>query len=294
MDYIDTHGYLISRDTADYQQLAVSGCVALVEPVFRAGWDRLPPRSEDPLQRLCRLEPKGAGQYGVGHYTYLSLNARESYARALSREAIQRIPRYLDLPTVVGIGGIGLRRNTFEELAAFQSYVSLALEHDQVILVNTPDLEDKYKGTKLILGALRSFQGLDPRRVMIDHAEEHTVEMIRDHGYQCGLTLCSATKVSYARAVDMLEVHGTAGIYVNSACPWCNNVAIAIPNFIQEMRRRHHTERAIRRVVYDNPVGFLSQNARFQLAPASEPELARVSTRTTAQSRVAYSNAVRS
>lgn len=292
MDYIDTHGHMISRDAADYQQLAVSGCVALVEPVFWTGWDRLWARSEDPLRQISRLEPKGSGQYGVGHYTYLSLNARESGNRALSREAIERIPHYLDLPTVLGIGGIALRRNTFEELAAFHSYVSLALEHNQLILVHTPDLEDKYKGTKLILRILRSFQRLDPRRVMIDHAEEHTVEMIRDHGFQCGLTVCSATKVSYARAVDIVEVHGTAGLYVNSACYWCNNVPVAIPNFIQEMRRRHHTERAIRRVVYDNPAAFLSQSPRFPLAPTSDPELTRVSTRT-AQPGVSHRNDVR-
>ncbi|GAC1417503.1 MAG: TatD family hydrolase [Acidobacteriaceae bacterium] len=282
MEYIDTHAHMISRNTADYQQLAMSGCAALVEPVFWTGWNRLPAAStDDPFQQLTRLEPKRPGQYGVRHYTYLSLNARDGVSRELAREVLKRIPSYLEIPTVLGIGEIGLNRNTAKELAIFEECIELASDHNQLILIHTPDLEDKYKGTKLILRALRSFQRLDPRRVMIDHAEEHTVEMIRDNGFQCGLTLCPATKVSYARAVDILEVHGTAGIYVNSACYWSNSIPVAIPHFIQEMRRRHHTERTIRKVVYENPNAFLAQSPKFHLALTSEPELTRVSARTT-------------
>src|SRR6478609_3362096 len=38
--YIDHHAHMVSRTTDDYQQMALSGCVAVTEPAFWAGWDR--------------------------------------------------------------------------------------------------------------------------------------------------------------------------------------------------------------------------------------------------------------
>ncbi len=67
--------------------------------------------------------------------------------RDLAREVLRRIPKYLDRPNVLGIGEIGLNRVTRNELATFRDHVELALEHDQMIHVHTPHLEDKYKGT---------------------------------------------------------------------------------------------------------------------------------------------------
>jgi uncharacterized protein len=204
------------------------------------------------------------------------LNPKEGEDRELARSVIKRIPRFLDRPNVVGIGEIGLNRNTRNELETFKDHVALALEYNQLILIHTPHLEDKYKGTKLIIRALQSFGSLRPERVMIDHAEEHTIEMIRDNGFRCGLTLYPHTKVSLARAVDILEVHGTDGIYVNSACDWGNSVPVAVPQFIMEMRRRKHSEETIRKVVYENPIAFLSQSPKFRISPANAPEMEEV------------------
>ena len=40
MKYIDHHAHMVSRTTDDYQQMALTGCVAVTEPAFWAGWDR--------------------------------------------------------------------------------------------------------------------------------------------------------------------------------------------------------------------------------------------------------------
>ena len=40
MEYIDLHAHMVSRTTDDYQQMALTGCVALTEPAFWPGWDR--------------------------------------------------------------------------------------------------------------------------------------------------------------------------------------------------------------------------------------------------------------
>ncbi len=271
MDYIEPHAHMISRTTDDYQQMALTGCVALSEPAFWAGWDRQSADSfEDYFRQLTEFEPTRAAQFGIQHYTWLCLNPKEGENRDMARQVLARIPKFLQRPNVLGIGEIGLNRNTLREMETLRDHIALALEHGSMILIHTPHLEDKYKGTKLIIRTLQSFQNLDPRRVMIDHAEEHTIEMIRDNGFRCGLTLYPNTKVSLARAADIIEMHSAEGIYVNSACDWGFSVPVAIPQFILEMRRRKHSEATIRKVVYENPIAFFSQASNFYLSRACE------------------------
>jgi uncharacterized protein len=266
MRYIDHHAHMVSRTTDDYQQLALTGCVAVTEPAFWAGWDRTDAGGfEDYFRQLTEFEPARAAQYRIQHYTWMAMNPKEADDRALSREVLARIPKYLDRPTVLGIGEIGLNRITRNEIATYTEQVELALAHGQMILIHTPHLEDKLKGTRISIDVLRGVRGLDPERVMVDHAEEHTLRLILDHGYWAGLTLYPQTKVSAARAADIIERYGPERICVAGACDWGPSDAIAVPRFILEMRRRRHAEALIERVVFDNPVQFLSQSPKFRV-----------------------------
>ncbi len=265
MEYIDIHAHMVSRTTDDYQQMALTGCVALTEPAFWPGWDRTSGDSfEDYFRQLTEFEPRRAALYGIQHYTWLCLNPKEGEDRELAKRVLARIPRYLDRPNVLGIGEIGLNRVTRNEVATFKDHIELALEHRQLIHIHTPHLEDKYKGTKVTVDTLLSYGRIQPGRVLIDHAEEHTLEMILDNGFWTGLTLYPQTKVSPQRAVDMIEVYGPERICVASACDWGPSIPIAVPQFVMEMRRRHHPEELIQRVVYDNPVEFLGQSLKFK------------------------------
>ena len=84
------------------------------------------------------------------------------------------IPEFLDQPNVLGIGEIGLNKNSKNELSVLEAHLALAKARDTLVLVHTPHLEDKYKGTMLIMDAV-SNAGLDADRVLIDHVDEHTV-----------------------------------------------------------------------------------------------------------------------
>jgi uncharacterized protein len=266
MDYIDIHAHMISRTTDDYERMAIAGCVALTEPAFWAGYDR---RSADVFadyfNHLTDFEPARAALYGIDHYTWLCLNPKEGEDRELARQVLDIIPEFLDRPNVLGIGEIGLNRVTRNELATFKDHVDLAVSHDQTIHIHTPHLEDKYKGTKVIVETLAANSQVDPNRVMVDHAEEHTIDMILGHGFWTGVTLYPVTKTSPGRAVDMIERYGTERVCVASACDWGPSDPLAVPRFIMEMRRRGHDEELIRTIVYDNPIAFLSQSAHFRL-----------------------------
>lgn len=265
MRYIDTHAHMVSRTTDDYQQLALTGCVAVTEPAFWPGWDRMSADGfEDYFRQLTEFEPRRAAQFGIAHYTWLCLNPKEGEDLALAEDVLARIPRYLDRPTVLGIGEIGLNRVTRNELATFKAHVDLAVAYDQLILIHTPHLEDKYKGTAAIVEALGSDDRIRPARVLVDHAEEHTLEMILEAGFWAGITLYPQTKTSTARAADMIETHGPERICVNSACDWGPSQPDAVPRLALELRRRGHCEALIQQVVYDNPAAFLSQSPKFK------------------------------
>ncbi len=266
MKYIDLHAHMISRTTDDYHKMALSGCVALSEPAFWAGYDR---RSADVFadyfDHLTDFEPKRAAEYSIQHFTWLCLNPKEAEDRELTKQVLAIIPEFLDRPNVLGIGEIGLNRVTRNELEGFKDQVELALEHNQMIHIHTPHLEDKWKGTKVIVETLAADSRIDPSRVMIDHAEEHTIPMILEAGFWTGITLYPVTKTSPGRAVDMFERYGTERICVASACDWGPSDPVAVPQFALEMRRRGHDDELIHHIIYENPKAFLGQSPKFQL-----------------------------
>jgi uncharacterized protein len=276
MYYFDPHIHMVSRTTDDYEMLAKMGCVGMSEPAFWAGFDRGSVDSfRDYFRQLTEFEKRRAAQYGLKHYTWLCINAKEAENVKLSREVIAMIPEFLDQPTVLGIGEIGLNKNTRNEATIFLEHVDLAVRCEQSILIHTPHLEDKFQGTMMILDMLCDDSRLDRNRVLVDHVEEHTVRHVLDEGFWAGMTLYPVSKCTPQRAADMVEMYGPERLLVNSAGDWGPSKPTAVPDFILEMRRRGHSESLIRRMVYDNPIEFFSQSRNFQA-----PELAEETVRT--------------
>src|SRR5215475_4100403 len=265
MKYIDPHIHMISRTTDDYQRMAYAQCAAVSEPAFWAGFDRGSAEGfRDYFRHLTEFEPKRAAQFHIRHYSWLCINAKEAENVPLSREVIKLIPEYLHKPNVLGIGEIGLNKNTRNEAVVFQEHVDLAARTDELILIHTPHLEDKYKGTRMIVDMLKGDSRVNPARVLIDHVEEHTVRIALDNGFWCAMTLYPTTKCTPERAADILERYGTGRIMANSAGDWGKSNPLAVPELIQEMKWRGHPEAAIRKVVYENPLAFWRQSRRWQ------------------------------
>ena len=263
--YIDPHIHMISRVTDDYQRMAQCGCVAITEPAFWAGFDRGSAEGfRDYFRHLVEVEPKRAAQFGIKHYSWLCINAKEAENVKLSREVIAIIPEYLNRPNVLGIGEIGLNKNSGNEATIFQEHVDLAMKTNELMLIHTPHLEDKYKGTRMIVDMLKNDRRVTPERVLIDHVEEHTVRFALDNGFWCGMTLYPITKCTPERAADIIEMVGHERIMANSAGDWGKSNPLAVPEFIQEMKRRGHPETIIHKIVYENPIRFFQQCARWQ------------------------------
>ena len=266
MRYIEPHAHMVSRVTDDYRAMTTAGCAAVCEPAFWAGFDRSGPAGfYDYFCQLTEYEPKRAAKFGLPHFSWLCINPKESEDVVLAREVIALIPQFLERPNVLGIGEIGLNKNSRNELKVLELHVELAAQRDQLILVHTPHLEDKRKGTRLTLDVLRANRRIRPERCIIDHVEEHTIQMVLDGGFWAGMTLYPETKCTAARAVDMVERYGLERLWMNSACDWGASVPLAVPYAAMEMRRRGHGPEAVDRLIYENPLRFLRQCPKFTL-----------------------------
>jgi predicted metal-dependent TIM-barrel fold hydrolase len=277
MNYIDPHIHMVSRTTDDYKRMALAGCRLVSEPAFWAGFDRSGAEGfRDYFRQLTEFEGRRAGQYGIEHRTWLCINAKEAENVALSREVIAMIPEFLDRPGVLGIGEIGLNKNTRNEATVFQEHLDLAARTGELVLVHTPHLADKYQGTRMILDMLREQSAIPPDRVCIDHVEEHTIRHALDAGHWVGMTLYPVTKCTPARAADLIEQYGTERLLVNSAGDWGHSDPLAVPELIFELRSRGHDEATIRKVVWENPLAFFAGCRRFRFAPRGEAQPAAV------------------
>jgi predicted metal-dependent TIM-barrel fold hydrolase len=266
MRYIEPHGHMVSRTTDDYQDMVTAGCAAVCEPAFWAGFDRSSVDGfHDYFCQLTDYEPKRAAKFGLPHFSWLCINPKESEDVALATDVIGLIPKFLDRPNVLGIGEIGLNKNSRNEMKVLEMHVDLAARHDQLILVHTPHLEDKLKGTRLILDVLRSDKRIRPERCIIDHVEEHTIQLVLDAGFWAGMTLYPESKCSPARAVDMLDLYSHERIWMNSACDWGVSIPLAVPRTALEMKRRGWPADLVDKVIYRNPIQFLSQCPKFKL-----------------------------
>ncbi len=266
MKYIDPHIHMVSRTTDDYVRMQQAGCVAVTEPAFWAGFDRSSAAGfYDYFKQLTVTEPARAANYGIKHYSWICINPKEAEDVGFAREVMSIMPEFMEAQNVLGVGEVGLNKNSKNEMKVLEEQIGMAAAGDHLLLVHTPHLEDKLKGTRLIMDAIKRNGDIDPSRVLIDHVEEHTAGEVLSKGYWAGMTLYPDTKCTPARAADMVEMYGGERLWINSAGDWGPCDPMSVPKAVCEMQKRGHTQETISRICFDNPVTFLSQSKRFDV-----------------------------
>jgi predicted metal-dependent TIM-barrel fold hydrolase len=259
---------MIARTTHDYERMARMHTVACCEPAFWAGYDRTSAEAfYDYFTHITEFEPSRAAQYLIDHYSWICINPKEADNLSLAREVISFIPEFLQKPTVLGIGEIGLNLNTKNEMIIFEEQVELALEHNQLIWIHTPHLKDKLKGTKMMLDYLKGHGKINPTRVCFDHCEEHTLQMLRDAGFWTAMTIYPITKNSKTRVVDAIETFGYKRMMVDASGDWGPSDPGTLHDAVFEMRKRGHSDELVETVFYNNPCHFLGQCEKFKHKP---------------------------
>jgi hypothetical protein len=270
MYIIQPHYHAIARTAQDYERMAMSGVVAVCEPAFWAGFDRdYPETFLDYFKQISEFEPTRAAQYGIRHFCWVAVNPKEAENIPLSRAVCEKMPDYFMKPTVLGVGETGLHKSTKNEIATFEMQIDLVIRHDQLLLIHTPHLDDKLRGTHKVLEVLRNFRnsGLRPERVWVDHVEEHTIHPVLEEGYWAGMTLYPLTKMTSERAADILEIYGWERMLVNSSADWGPSDPFTLQACILECRRRKFAEQDLIDIFHNNSCRFLGQSPKWDIKP---------------------------
>ncbi|RJQ85563.1 TatD family hydrolase [Amycolatopsis panacis] len=265
MRIFDPHIHMTSRTTDDYEAMYAAGVRALVEPAFWLGQPRTGVGSfTDYFDGLIGWERFRASRFGIRHHCTIALNPKEANDPRC-REVLGVLPRYLAKDGVVAVGEVGYDSMTREEDEVFARQLELAVEHDLPVLVHTPH-RDKVEGTKRTLDVVRE-SGIAAERVVVDHLNEVTVELVKDSGCWLGFSIYPDTKMDEHRMVALLRRYGLDRMIVNSAADWGRSDPLKTAKTGQAMLDDGFTDADVDRVLWQNPVEFYDQSGRLILDP---------------------------
>ena len=235
--FIDPHAHMISRTTDDYQAMARAGVVAVIEPAFWIGQPRTNLGSYvDYLSTIVGFEQFRAGQFGIRHYCCIGLNSKEANNEALAEAVMDVLPHFATKEGVVAIGEIGYDEQTALEDKYLRAQIELAQELELPIMIHTPH-RDKKRGTLRTMDVLAE-HGFDPRRCVIDHNTEETVQEVLDRGFFAAFSIYPQTKMGNERMTEIVRQYGPERIIVNSACDWGVSDPLAVPKTVALMVER--------------------------------------------------------
>jgi predicted metal-dependent TIM-barrel fold hydrolase len=270
MKYIDPHIHMSARTTDDYERMAASGIVAVIEPAFWLGQPRTNSGSYmDYLSALVGWERFRAAQFGIRHYCAIGLNAKEANNEALAEEVIDLLPRYLLKEGVVALGEIGYDDQTPAEDKCYRRQLDMAKELDMVVMVHTPHRDKK-------TGTIRSMEialehAIAPGRVIIDHNNEETVEDVLNRGFWAAFTLYPHTKMGNERMVEIARRYGSERIFMDSSSDWGVSDPLAVPKTAQLMLERGIKPEDVEKIAYRNALAAYGQTGQMAEKDWLEP-----------------------
>jgi uncharacterized protein len=265
----DPHIHMYARTTDDYEAMALAGIEAVVDPSFWLGSARHHAGTfYDYFEHLLGYEAERAAMYNIAHHCTLSVNPREANDLALANEVLERLPEYLTRPRCVAIGEIGFDRQTEAEEEIFRKQVRLGRERDFLLLVHTPH-QYKRLGVERTLKILAD-EGIEQRRVLIDHNTEETMPLFAGTEYWVGLTVYPVTKLSPERAVNIARQYGLDRLIVNSSADWGPSDVLSVPKVAHLMLRTGFSRDEVERLVWENPIRFYSQSPKFAVPVGAE------------------------
>ena len=257
---------LSRRDVDDLRWFGVAGALCTAReveaPATAAAWRRAWEDLAGPT--LARLRRRGFAAYAA-----LGVPPLRIPWRGLE-ELLAEMPEWLSRPGVVAIGPVGLDRATEREAMVLGRQLALAAELRLPVLLSTPS-RGKVEATRRSLALVRE-AGLDPRRVLVGHADARTVRLVRAVG--CAAVVAAGGgdgAGAIDRAVRLVRTLGVEGLVIASGAGEGAADLLALPRAADRMERLGLSDAVIRRVCGRNALAALG------LEPSSVRSRARAS-----------------
>jgi len=263
MTIIEPHIHMYSRTTDDYQAMYAAGIRACVEPSFWMGCDRRYAGTFfDYFNLILEFETVRARRFGIDHYATVALNPKETEDTGLADEVMDGLGEYLDHARCVALGEIGFNNITPNEERAFVRQLEMARERDMVVIVHLPHF-DKLAGTKRTIDIVKAAQ-INVDRVIIDHNTEETIQLSKESGCWCGMTVYPISKLTPERVSGIIREHGSERMIVNGSADWGVSDPLSLVKVATYMQQDGHTAAAIQNLVFNNAMSFYGQEPKWK------------------------------
>jgi predicted metal-dependent TIM-barrel fold hydrolase len=270
MMFIDPHAHMISRTTDDYEAMAATGIVAVIEPAFWIGQPRTYVGTYvDYLASIIGWERFRAGQFGIRHYCAVGLNSKEANNEELADGVVEWLPRFALKEGVVAIGEIGYDEQTQLEDKYFRVQLELAKDLNLPVMIHTPH-RDKKRGTSRSMDVCNE-HGLDPNMVIVDHNNEETVAETLGRGFWAGFSIYPSTKMGNVRMVDILKKYGGERIIVDSACDWGISESLGVPKTARLALESGVSKETVEKACYENALTAYGQSGQLNATDWLDP-----------------------
>ncbi|MDP6522981.1 MAG: TatD family hydrolase [Kiritimatiellia bacterium] len=267
---IEPHIHMYSRTTNDYEAMYAAGIRACLEPSFWMGANRRYAGTFfDYFQLILEFETVRARRFGIDHFAAVSLNPKEAEDRGLADDVIDGLAEYLDHPRCVALGEIGFNNITPNEEHAFSRQLEIARARGMVVIVHTPHV-NKLEGTIRIAEILKNMD-MDVDKVVVDHNTEETIEVSRNTGCYCGMTVYPISKLTPSRVSEMIRSYGSERMIVNGSADWGVSDPLSLVKVVDYMRGDGHTDETIENLLYNNPMAFYGGSDRWKPELDLEP-----------------------
>jgi uncharacterized protein len=260
---VEPHIHMLARTTDDYQAMYAAGIRCCVEPAFWLGTPRhYAGTFYDYYELILDYETVRSERFGIDHWACIAVNPKEADNAELTREVIAGMGPFLDHPRCVCLGEIGFNAMTKNEEEAFVAQLHMAEERELPVMIHTPH-RDKREGVKRIIDILIA-EKATMERVDIDHNTEDTMDLVAPLDCWAGLTVYPYSKLDPLRVVNILKEYGLNRVMVNSSADWGVSDPTALRKTADNMLAAGFSEEDVRKTVYDNPLAFYQQCARFK------------------------------
>lgn len=253
MRWFDPHAHLDTRPTQDLPTMATAGITDVLtlahDPLRMSTADV----SLDHFHHLMENEVLRGTEHGIRVHVALGMHPRaipSDWKRVLG--AMETLLKH---PSVIAIGEIGLETASDIEEEVFRRQLRLVGEFPAI--VHTPR-ENKEEVTQRTIEIIEE-TGVDPQKIIIDHASTDTVEDALGLGAHAGLTVQKGklTHDDLTSIIETLSREEIGRVVVNSDLSQAPSDPLTVARVAYELRQTNIEEEVILSVCSNNSRDFL-------------------------------------
>ena len=258
MDIIDTHVHIDSLNWSHLEAMALAGITAVVTQVSgpnRGGVAVSPQTLFDLYERWIKFDSLRTSDFFID--TYVAVGISMVCIPTHYEKVIEALPQYLRREKVVAIGEIGLEPNSqtcpdlVQQAEVLWAQLKIAKEYTMPVVFHTP-FNEKPKWIERYFNLIEE-AGLEPSKVVIDHADSTVVRMITEAGFTAGVTIRPLPKLTPPDAARMMRTVELDQVILDSdAAIGLGTDPLGVPKTVLEMRKLGFKHEDIRKIVYDN------------------------------------------